>query len=62
MSHINISYSKYTYTTDTIGIHDFDLSVPGKELLVNSKLSMCPGRVAQNLVNVSAQEISRIKS
>lgn len=43
MSHINISYSKYTYTTDTIGIHDFDLSVPGKELLVNSKLSMCPG-------------------
>jgi ATP-binding cassette subfamily F protein 1 len=43
MSHINISYDKYTYTTDTIGINNFDLSVPGKELLVNSKLSMCPG-------------------
>ncbi len=43
MSHINITFDKFTYTTDTIGMNNFDLSVPGKELLENSKLSMCPG-------------------
>ena len=43
MSHINISYDKYTNTTETVGFNNFDLSVPGKELFENSKLSMCPG-------------------
>ena len=43
MTHANITFDKYTYTSDTIGINEFDLAVPGKELLVNSKLSMSPG-------------------
>jgi len=43
MTHVNITFDKYTYTTNTIGINEFNLSVPGKELFVNSKLSMNPG-------------------
>jgi len=43
MSYINITFDKYTYTSKTIGINEFNLSVPGKELFVNSRLSMSPG-------------------
>jgi ATP-binding cassette subfamily F protein 1 len=43
MSHINISYDKIYYTTETIGINCFDLSVGGKELFKDSKLTMSPG-------------------
>lgn len=43
MSHINITFDKYTYTSKTIGINEFNLSVPGKDLFVNSRLSMNPG-------------------
>jgi ATP-binding cassette subfamily F protein 1 len=45
MSHVNISYDKFTYTADTIGINNFDLSVPGKQLLTNSKLALNPGSI-----------------
>jgi ATP-binding cassette subfamily F protein 1 len=45
MSHVNISYDKITYTTETININNFDLSVPGKELLTNSKLSLSSGSI-----------------
>ena len=43
MSHANITFDKYTFTSNTIGISEFNLSVPGKELFVNSRLSMNPG-------------------
>ena len=43
MAHINITYNNITCTTDTIVINEFDLSVPGKDLLKDSRLSMCPG-------------------
>lgn len=43
MQHVNISYGKFTYTTETISINNFDLSVHGKELLTNLKLS--PGSI-----------------
>lgn len=45
MSHVNISYDKFTYTAETISINNFDLSVPGKELLTNSTLSLAPGSI-----------------
>ncbi len=45
MAYINITYDKFTYTAETIGINSFDLSVPGKELFKNSKLSMSPGNI-----------------
>lgn len=45
MSHINISYDKIYYTTETIGINCFDLSVQGKELFKDAKLVMSPGSI-----------------
>jgi ATP-binding cassette subfamily F protein 1 len=45
MSHINISYDKITYTPESISINNFDLSVSGKKLLINSKLSLSPGSI-----------------
>lgn len=45
MSFINISYDKIIYTNETININNFDLSVPGKKLLINSKLSLSKGSI-----------------
>lgn len=45
MSHVNIYYDKFTYTAETIIINNFDLSVPGKELLTNAKLSLATGSI-----------------
>ena len=45
MSFINIAFDKFIYTPETIAINSFDLSVPGKELFKNSKLSMSPGNI-----------------
>jgi len=43
MAHMNFTFDKYTYSSQTIGINEFNLSVPGKELFINSRLSMSPG-------------------
>ena len=45
MTHVNISYDKFTYTADSISINKFDLSVPGKELLTDAKLALSPGSI-----------------
>lgn len=45
MSYVNISYDKILYTAETININNFDLSVPGKKLLTNSKLSLSSGSI-----------------
>jgi len=43
MSYISCSYNNFKYTNDTIYINDFNLSVFGKVLLDNSKLSLSKG-------------------
>jgi ATP-binding cassette, subfamily F, member 1 len=45
MSYVNISYDKILYTAETININNFDLSVSGKKLLTNSKLSLSSGSI-----------------
>jgi len=45
MSHVNISYDKFTSTNKSISINNFDLSVSGKKLLTDSKLSLSSGSV-----------------
>ncbi len=45
MAYISITYDKFTYTNETIGINSFDMTVPGKELFKDSKLSMSPGNI-----------------
>jgi ATP-binding cassette subfamily F protein 1 len=40
MSHITINYEKLSYTDDSIKITNFDLSVPGKELIKGSDISL----------------------
>lgn len=45
MSHVNISYDKFIYTHKSISINKFDLSVSGKKLLTDSKLSLSDGSI-----------------
>ena len=45
MSYITINYEKLSYTDNSIKITNFDLSVPGKELIKNSNINLTSGTI-----------------
>ncbi len=42
---VNITYTNIHYTKQTIGAQGLNLAVPGKQLIIDSDLSLAPGKI-----------------